>query len=125
MPDEVLQATGRTGLLSFAITIEHVSRILLIVLQLGKFGFPTRFYASIIGSVIKSLVSWFINGQITAGHSDDISAPLLSRFFCHVLSLQSIPILEKVKEPPSWRARTKSSHAPRTPHIARHDFSPQ
>jgi hypothetical protein len=60
MPDEVLQATGRTGLLSWAITIEHVSRILLIVLLLGEFGFPALFYASIIGSVIKSLVSWFM-----------------------------------------------------------------
>jgi O-antigen/teichoic acid export membrane protein len=60
MPDEVLQATGRTGLLSWAITIEHVSRILSIVLLLREFGFPALFYASIIGSVIKSLLSWFM-----------------------------------------------------------------
>jgi hypothetical protein len=58
LPDEVLQATGRTGLLSWAITIEHVSRILLIVLLLGEFGFPALFYASIVGSVIKSLASF-------------------------------------------------------------------
>jgi O-antigen/teichoic acid export membrane protein len=58
LPDEVLQASGRTGLLSWSLVIEHASRVAMLPLLLGEFRFPGLFYAFVAGSVIRSIVSW-------------------------------------------------------------------
>jgi O-antigen/teichoic acid export membrane protein len=59
LPDEVIQASGRTGLLSWSLVIEHVSRIAVLPLLLGEFRFSGLFYAFVLGSVIRSVISWF------------------------------------------------------------------
>jgi O-antigen/teichoic acid export membrane protein len=58
LPDEVFQGTGRTGLLSWALVIEHISRIALIGLFLATFGFSGVFYAFILSSLLKSIFAW-------------------------------------------------------------------
>jgi O-antigen/teichoic acid export membrane protein len=60
LPDEVFQSSGRTGLLAWAIIIEHASLLAVVGLLLGRFGFSGLFYAFIVGSVIKSVFSWFM-----------------------------------------------------------------
>ncbi|MGO9606537.1 MAG: lipopolysaccharide biosynthesis protein [Candidatus Binataceae bacterium] len=58
LPDEVFQGTGRTGLLSWTLVAEHVSRIMLIGIFMKAFGFAGVFYAFILSSLLKSSVAW-------------------------------------------------------------------
>jgi O-antigen/teichoic acid export membrane protein len=58
MPDQVFQGVGRTGLFTVPAVVENVSRMILAWIFLNKFGFVGLFYAFIISSALKSLVSW-------------------------------------------------------------------
>lgn len=58
MPDQVFQGVGRTGLFTVPAVVENVSRMMLAWIFLNKFGFVGLFYAFIISSALKSLVSW-------------------------------------------------------------------
>ncbi len=58
--DEVLQSAGRTGLLSWTLVVEHISRIMLIGGFLRAFGFAGVFYAFILSSMLKSVFAWLL-----------------------------------------------------------------
>jgi O-antigen/teichoic acid export membrane protein len=58
LPEEVFQASGRTGLVAWALVIEHVSRLVVVGLLLAGFGFSGLFYALILSSLIKSIFAW-------------------------------------------------------------------
>jgi O-antigen/teichoic acid export membrane protein len=58
LPDEVLQASGRTGLLSWSLVIEHAFRVAMLPMMLGEFRFAGLFYAFVAGSIARSVISW-------------------------------------------------------------------
>jgi O-antigen/teichoic acid export membrane protein len=78
LPDQVFQGVGRTGTFTWTAILEHASRVALLWILIGRFGFNGVFYAFMISSILRAIVAWPLMGLLVAWPSLSVWQTLIN-----------------------------------------------